>query len=173
MRKSISSSKKFTKFILFWLSFFHQPISIFNNFLIYILSSRFRHNFEACFGELLHKNFIHKSQDVFGSGFQFDSRVNLPDSFFKEIVIFAIVENLIGVVVISEGLSVFLYLLLRVFFIYFLCSSGSSKFFLCFLNKFLSIMQINLLVDKIVRCFLCGFIFHSGIEWIVKILCKE
>lgn len=92
----------------------------------------------------------------------------LSDSLFKEFVIFAIVENLIGVIVISEGLSVFFYIFFCIFFIYFLWSSGSSKFFLCFFDKFLSIVQINLLVDQIVRCFLCGFIFHSGIEWIVK-----
>ena len=168
MRKSISTSKKFTKFIVFWLSFFHQPISIFNNFLIYILSSCFRHNFKTCFSKLLQINFIYKSQNVFGSWFQFDSRMYLSDSLFKEFVIFAIVENLIGVIVISEGLSVFFYIFFCIFFIYFLWSSGSSKFFLCFFDKFLSIVQINLLVDQIVRCFLCGFIFHSGIEWIVK-----
>ena len=173
MRISISASKTFAKFIVFWLSFLDQPIRIFNDFLIYILGSSFWHNFKACFGKLLYKNFIDKSQYIFGSGFQFDSRVNFSDSLFKELVIFAIVENLIGVVVISEGLSVFFNILLGISFIYFLRSSGSSKLFLSFFDKFLSIVKINLIVDQIVRCFLCGFIFHCGIGWIVKILCKS
>lgn len=158
--QSSDSLEKFTKFIVFNSSFFHQSISIFDNLLVYILSFCFLNYFITSFCQFLEKNFINKTKDIFGGSFDLNIWMYSLYCLFKEIIIFSIAKYLVCIVVIPECLFKLFCLLLRQLsmFNFQVVFISFNVLFCCCFQKFYSVVVIYCFKNKVLWGFSWNFV---------------